>query len=147
MPGKVKYHELSGEEKKKYLGEFYSMVALLKSRDQVKRFFKDLLTLSEIVMISRRIQIAKMLLEGYTHEMIRTKLKVGLNNICQVEKWLNNGFGGYKEMIGEYKNKYREKDEFEKFGYPPFSPEWVQNKYPAFYLLSNILGNSKKSKK
>ncbi len=144
MSGKVKYHELSNEEKKKYLGEFYSMMALLKSRDQVKRFLKDLLTLSEVVMISRRIQIAKMLLKGYTHEKIRKKLKVGLTNISQVEKWLNNGFGGYKEMIAEYKKKYKERDEFEKYGYPPFSRKWVQNKYPAYYLLSNILGGKRK---
>lgn len=144
MSGKVKYHELTTEEKKKYLGEFYSMMALLKSRDQVKRFLKDLLTLSEVVMISRRIQIAKLLLEGHTHEQIRNKLKVGLTNISQVEKWLNNGFGGYKEVIREYKKKYREKDEFEKYGYPPFSSEWVRNKYPAYYLLSNILGGKRK---
>lgn len=147
MPGKVRYHELSNDEKKKYLGEFYSVVALIKSRDQAKRFFKDLLTLSEIVMISRRIQIAKMLLEGYTQEEIRKKLKVGFTNISQVEKWLNNGFGGYKELIKEYKKKYREKDEFEKYGHPPFSREWVQNRYPAYYLLSNIIGNITKDKK
>lgn len=144
MPGKVKYNELTEEEKKKYLGEFYSMMAILKTRDQVKRFLKDLLTLSETVMISRRIQIAKMLLEGYTQEEVRKKLKVGLNNISQVEKWLNNGFGGYKEAIKEYKKKYKEKSDFEKYGYPPFSREWVQNKYPAYYLLSNILGKRNK---
>jgi uncharacterized protein YerC len=62
MRGKVKYHELSEFQKRKYLGEFYSMISLLRTRDEVKKFFKDLLTLSEVVMISRRLQIAKMLL-------------------------------------------------------------------------------------
>jgi len=61
MPGKVRYHELSEYERKTYLGDFYSMVSLLKNRDEVKNFFKDLLTLSEVVMISRRIQVAKLL--------------------------------------------------------------------------------------
>ncbi len=147
MSGKVRYHELSEDEKKKYLGEFYSVVALIKSRDQAKRFFKDLLTLSEIVMISRRIQIAKMLLEGYTQEGIRKKLKVGFTNISQVEKWLNNGFGGYRELIKEYKKKYKTKDEFEKYGHSPFSREWVGSRYPAYYLLSNIIGSIGKNKK
>ncbi|GBE16587.1 hypothetical protein BMS3Abin15_00408 [bacterium BMS3Abin15] len=45
MPGKVKYHELSSGEKKKYLGEFYSMVSLLKNRDEVK-FFSGTYSLS-----------------------------------------------------------------------------------------------------
>ena len=71
MPGKVRYNQLSDFEKKKFLGEFYSMISLLRGRDEVKKFFKDLLTLSEVVMISRRIQIAKMLLDGFDYEEIR----------------------------------------------------------------------------
>jgi len=143
MAGKVKYHELSDSEKKKYLGEFYSMVALLKNREEVKSFFKDLLTLSEVVMISRRIQVAKMLLEGYTHEDIRKKLKIGFTTISQVEKWLNNGFGGYKKIIRKYKKKYKELDEFDKYGEVPFSSEWVRKKYPMYYFLSNLINRKK----
>ncbi len=141
MAGKVKYHELSENEKKKYLGDFYSMVASLQDRDEVKNFFKDLLTLSEIVMISRRIQIARMLLENKTHEEIRRTLKVGFNNISQVERWLYNGFGGYKTTVGKYnkKQKQKERDAFEKYGYPAFSKDWVRKKYPLHYLLTNML--------
>ncbi len=145
MAGKVKYHELTNDEKKKYLGEFYSMIALLRSRDEAKKFFKDLLTLSEVVMISRRIQVAKMLLEGCTYEQVRRKLKIGFNTINQVEKWLHNGFGGYKEVIKKYKKKYPEKDEFDKYGHPSFSPEWVRKKYPAYYVLFNLLSRKDKS--
>lgn len=144
MAGKVKYSELSDNDKKKYLGDFYSMVSLLKNRDEVKNFFKDLLTLSEIVMISRRIQIAKMLLEGYNYREIQKKLKIGLSTICQVEKWLNTGSGGYKETIKKYNKKYPEKDDFEKYGYTPFSREWVRKKYPLHYLLSNLVRKGKK---
>jgi len=135
----VKYHELSEQEKKKYLGDFYSMVALLKDRNEVKNFLKDLLTLSEIVMISRRIQIARMLLEGYKYQEIRKKLRIGLATISQVEKWLNNGFGGYRETIKKYKKKYPNKDDFEKYGFPTFSHEWVRKKYPMHYFLSNLI--------
>ncbi|PIP26482.1 MAG: hypothetical protein COS71_03125 [Candidatus Moranbacteria bacterium CG06_land_8_20_14_3_00_40_12] len=139
MPGKVKYNNLSEFEKKKYLGEFYSMVALLKDREEVKSFLKDLLTLSEVVMISRRIQIAKMLLEGNTQEEIRRKLKVGFTNINQVERWVNNGFGGYKKIIKKYQKEYPDKNEFEKYGYTPFSREWTRKKFPLHYLLINLL--------
>lgn len=143
MPGKVKYNELSEKEKIKYLGDFYSMVSLLGSREEVKNFFKDLLTLSEIVMISRRIQIAAMLLEGYTYEEIRKKLKVGSANITQVEKWVNNGFGGYKKTIEKYNKKYKNKDNSRKYNFP-FSHEWVKQKYPLYYLLSNIIKEKNK---
>ena len=80
MSGKVKYNQLTDFEKKKYLGEFYTMISLLKNRDEVKNFFKDLLTLSEVVMISRRIQIARMLLEGESYDEIKKKLRVGSAN-------------------------------------------------------------------
>lgn len=139
MSGKVRYHELSESEKKRYLGDFYSMVALLKTRDETKRFFKNLLTLSEVVMISRRIQVAKMLLEGHTYEEIRKKLKIGIATISQVEKWLYNGFGGYKETIKKYNKQYPGKSDFEKYGHVPFSPGWTRKKYPLHYLLSNLI--------
>jgi TrpR-related protein YerC/YecD len=136
MPGKVKYHNLTSEQKKKYLGEFYSMVALLGSRNEVKNFFKDLLTLSEVVMISRRIQIAKMLLEEHSYEKIKKELKVGGTTISQVEKWLHGGFGGYKKAIRTYKNKYKKTSNLSA---TPFSYEWVRKKYPIHYLLSNLI--------
>ena len=139
MAGKVKYHNLSQLEKKKYLGDFYSMVALLKSRDEVKNFFKDLLTLSEVVMISRRIQVAEMLLEGYNYDKIRKRLKIGLTTISQVEKWLFDGFGGYKKTIGKFQEKNKAKSDFDQFGEIPFSREWTRKKYPLHYLLSNLL--------
>jgi len=139
MSGKVKYHELSEVEKKQYLGDFYSMVASLKNRDEVKNFFKDLLTLSEVVMISRRIKVAKMLLEGQKYEDIRRKLKIGVATITQVERWLFNGFGGYRKTIGEFQKNHKEKDDFKKFGEIPLSREWTRKKYPLHYLLSNLL--------
>jgi TrpR-related protein YerC/YecD len=136
MAGKVKYHELTEAEKKIYLGDFYAMVSLLKSREEVKNFFKDLLTLSEIVMISRRIQIAKMLLKGYTHDEIRKKLRVGFANIAQVEKWLNNGFGGYRKTIEKY-NKKRKDNPGTKFK-KPFK-ESMMKKYPFHSLLWDLI--------
>jgi len=138
MPrGKVKYHELNKFEKKKYLGEFYTMVSLLRSRNEVKNFFKDLLTLSEVVMISRRLQTAKMLLEGETYETIGKQLKISSVTIAHVERWLNNGFGGYKDIIKRYKRKKEYK--LKNNNYTPFSLTAIRKKYPLHFLLLNLL--------
>jgi TrpR-related protein YerC/YecD len=141
MAGKVRYNQLSDFQKKKYLGELYNMISLLGSREEVKKFFKDLLTLSEVVMISRRIQIAKMLLEGKSFEDIRTEMKVGSNTISHVERWLNNGFGGYKEIIKRHeKNKTKKNEEIEKrMSTAPFSWKAIKRKYPLHFLLLNAL--------
>ena len=142
MPGKVKYNQLSDFEKKKYLGEFYTMVSLLKSRDEVKEFFKDLLTLSEVVMISRRLQAARMLLDGATHDEISRKIKMGVATVAQVEKWLNNGFGGYKKVIRRYKKGSA--GDVKKIPAPPFSWQHIKRKYPLHFLLLNLLEERKK---
>jgi TrpR-related protein YerC/YecD len=144
MSGKVKYHQLTEAEKKKYLGEFYTMVSLLRTRDEVKNFFRDLLTLSEIVMISRRIQVARMLLEGHTNRSIRERLNIGLSTINQVNKWLNNGFGGYKKVIKEFKkNKQSAKNKFAIEYSDPFSLSGLRKRYPGHFLLLNLLAKNK----
>jgi TrpR-related protein YerC/YecD len=137
MRGKVKYHNLSDFEKKKFLGEFYSVIAQLKTRDEVKNFFKDLLTLSEVVMLSRRIQIAQLLLRGETHDDIRRNLKVGFGTIAAVERWINDGFGGYKEMIDRYKKKHNIK-KWDGSGDFPYSANWLRKKYPLHFLFWNL---------
>lgn len=139
MRGKVKYHELSEFQKKKCLGEFYSMVSLLRTRDEVKKFFKDLLTLSEVVMISRRLQVAKMLLEGRTYEEIQGSLKTATATIHQVEEWLNHGFGGYKNVIARYKKKEVKKMKKGKEILTPFTLSHMRKKYPLHFLLLNLL--------
>ena len=144
MPGKVRYNELSEYQKKKYLGDFYDMVALLKDKEEVKNFFKDLLSLSEVVMISRRIQIAIMLRDDCGYDEIRKELKVGYTTISQVEKWLHNGFGGYKKAIESYNKKNKSKKEFDPEEMTPYSPAWVRKKYPLYYLLENIVNKKGK---
>lgn len=123
------------------------MVSMLEGKEEVKNFFKDLLTLSEVVMISRRIQIAKMLLNGDSIEKIIKKLKVGNATISQVSRWLNNGFGGYKTIIRKFNKqenilatKRRLKDS------APFSLDWMRKKYPAHFLLLNSLMDKKSLK-
>jgi TrpR-related protein YerC/YecD len=142
MRGKVKYQNLSTFERKKFLGEFYSIIAQLKTREEVKNFFKDLLTLSEVVMLSRRIQSAQLLLQGETHENIRKKLKVGFGTIAAVEHWLRDGFGGYKEMIERYKKKYGVK-KWDGRGDFPYSFKWLRKKYPLHFLLLNLISKDK----
>lgn len=143
MRGKVRYSELTDFEKKKFLGEFYSMISLLRSREEVKGFLKDLLTLSEVVMISRRIQIAKLLLKGKTYEDIMKNLKVSAATISQVEKWVNNGFGGYKKIIKRHGKKQLQKKDYSSKVITPFTLNHIRKKYPLHFLLFNLLARKK----
>lgn len=142
MGGKVKIHNLSEGEIKKNFGDFYLMASLLQDKEDAKKFFKDLLTTSEMVMITRRIQIAKRLLRGESYEEIIERMKVGKTTIGQVDRWLNYGFGGYKDIIKKYKeeNKKRTKRYNKNIeGYFPFSFKYLRKKHPAHFALINLL--------
>ena len=97
---KVNPRKINSTDRMKYLDLLWTSVATLKSREEVKNFFKDLLSESESIMLSRRIMIAKYLLEGLTYNEIRARLRVGDNNIAKVHSWLVSGFGDMKKLFG-----------------------------------------------
>lgn len=141
MVSRVKDYHLSEDEKRKYLSDFYSLVSSLKNREEIKNFFKDLLSFSEIIMISRRIQIAKMLLKNNKYEYITEKLGVGKGTISRVNVWLDNGFGGYRKTI----MSLREKDRKINMQYwknaektTPGSIGELKKRYPGHFLLLDI---------
>lgn len=74
-------------------------VAKLKNESQVVNFLNDLLTESEFVMIVRRLEIAKMLLDGNSYYEIRTSLRVSPQTIQTVREKLNKSHGGYLNFI------------------------------------------------
>ena len=78
MPGKVKYHELSEHEKKTYLGDFYSMVSLLKTRDEVKNFFKDLAKKKVLKIITKNPILPKKKEKGFNPRARSAKLWVAV---------------------------------------------------------------------
>ena len=139
---KVNPRRINNLDRMKYLDLLWTSIATFKSRDEVKNFFKDLLSESEAIMLSRRIMIAKYLLEGMTYEEIRVRMKVGYYNIARVHSWLISGFGGYEKAIKEF-NKALDKRGVNKIPVRPFSFEWLRKKYPLHFLLFNLLLDKK----
>jgi TrpR-related protein YerC/YecD len=136
---KRKIYEVDNKERYAMLDEFFGMVAEIKNREQASRFFKDLLTPSESLMLTRRIAIAKLLLEGWTCVEISQKLKVGTNTINYVNRWLYTGFGGY---LNELKNSRTIKEFRDKM--PVTAWGMLKKKYPAHFLLFNLIDEFKK---
>ncbi len=127
---KRKVHEVDQRERHSMLNDFFRMIAKLKTQKDAANFFRDLLTPSESLMLIRRIEIAKMLLEGWNFEEIRGKLKVGYNTINGVNRWLYSGFGGYLKELQQFKSKKEFQRQIAK-------NEWqrIKRKYPAHFLI------------
>lgn len=141
---KANYYNLSREEIDEHLHQMYKAIAGLKTEKEVENFFKDLLTLGELVMLARRIQIALLLLRGLTHLAIIEILEVGKTNINNVDKWLNYGFGGYRNLIKKAKTSKGYVDYKSDFAFSFFD---LRNKYPAHFWLINLIIDSDKEKK
>ena len=94
---KVDPRSIDTKSKMKYLDLLWTSIAQLKTRNEVKLFFKDLLSESDSIMLARRIEIAKLLMEGKSYMSIAQELKVGMDTINRVQRWLISGSGGYEK--------------------------------------------------
>ncbi|MBU4368270.1 hypothetical protein KJ575_00925 [Patescibacteria group bacterium] len=145
---RVNPRTLDSKTKMRYLDLLWTSISQLESRDEVKQFFKDLLSQSEAVMLARRIEIAKRLLEGESYESIILNLKVGKDTVSKVQRWLTSGFGGYEKAISGF-----QKEMNRRFTKPskggdsaPYSFNWMKQKYPLHFLLFNLISEDKKFK-
>lgn len=96
---KFNTRQLNPQERIQLLDLLWTSTAKLKSQEEIKNFFKDLLSESETIMLARRILIAQELLKGKTYDEIIKKYKVGKSTVANVYRWLDSGFGGYKKTL------------------------------------------------
>src|SRR3989338_8182216 len=133
---KVVPRKLSKDVKKKYLDVLYTAITSLRSRDEVKKFLRDLLTESERIMIGRRIIIAQRLLEDKSYMEIKQELSVGVDTIMRVHKWLEDENYGYEETIKKLEKEYKNRRRWNEKN--PRTSEFarLKRRYPLlFYFL------------
>ena len=98
-------NKLSKKHRDALVKEFSKILSDLKEPAEIQNFLHDLLTESEEVMLARRLQVAKMLVNDYSYDEIRSKLKVGYDNIRSVRHFLDFGWGGYLKAVKGKKKK------------------------------------------
>jgi len=123
------------------IGEFYDTINSLKDRDEVRFFFKSLLTPDEIATLMRRVEIAVLLSAKYKYNDITRILGVGNDKISNVQRALQQDDNGYKiivERLIENRKKRLKKEK--KSNKKDLSPvDVVKKKYPAYFLLDSLL--------
>jgi len=103
-----KYFRISNKEREELLEEFCKALSVLKNPQEVMNFLTDLLTREELIMLARRIKIAKLLIEGKDYREIEGLLKVGTPTIARVNRWLSEGGEGFR-LIAERTEKEKPK--------------------------------------
>ena len=73
----------------------------LKNRDEVERFFRDLMTKQEIDEFSKRLLAAKMLSQDIQYNAITEKTGLSSTTVARISKWLKGPIGGYRLVLNK----------------------------------------------
>lgn len=74
-------------------------VLALKTPDEARRFFRDLLTEQELLEFGRRWKAARMLNAGRPYTEIVETTGLSSTTVARISKWLKTGMGGYRMML------------------------------------------------
>ena len=101
----ISSEEKNGVWSKLQQPDLFKAFLSLKNEDELKAFFRDLMTEKELVEFDMRWGIAKMLDSGMTFAQIEAKTGISPITITRINKWLKDGCGGYKMMIDRLKER------------------------------------------
>lgn len=74
-------------------------VLSLKTREDARRFLRDLLTPDEIEEFAKRFRAAEMLSRRVPYTSIVRQTGLSSTTVARVSKWLNGREGGYRRVI------------------------------------------------
>jgi TrpR-related protein YerC/YecD len=83
--------------------DLFRVILSLKDVSETRKFFRDLLTESEIIEFGKRWQAAQMLARKVSYTEIEKKTGLSSTTVARVAKWLHDGEGGYKLMLKRLK--------------------------------------------
>ena len=74
----------------------YEAILKLKDLDECKRFFDDLCSVTELMAMEQRYEVARLLNQGLIYNTIMEKTGASSAIISRVNRCLQYGAGGYK---------------------------------------------------
>ncbi len=77
------------------LDDLADAVLSMRTRDEARRFLRDLCTLPELEALTHRWQIARLLDEGAPYLEIAERVPTSTATVTRVAQWVRHGTGGY----------------------------------------------------
>lgn len=121
-----------------FINNFWDGATLLSNKDEVKTFLRELLSHTETKMFAKRLQVAKMLLEGYDYLTIGNFVKVTAPTIAKMNNTLHTGGGGLKAVVSHLQ-RLEEKREHRLRVLDPESLENLKRRYAAYFWPMEII--------
>ncbi|RXT04948.1 YerC/YecD family TrpR-related protein [Ammoniphilus sp. CFH 90114] len=82
--------------KGKELDQLFHAILSLKNIEECYTFFDDLCTINEMKSMAQRLEVARMLSEGFTYNQIEDETGASTATISRVKRCLNYGNDGYQ---------------------------------------------------
>lgn len=83
----------------------FDAILTLRDKEECYTFFEDVCTINELLSISQRYEVAKMLREGNTYLEIANATGASTATISRVNRSLNYGNDGYDMVLERVKAK------------------------------------------
>jgi TrpR-related protein YerC/YecD len=144
----MKTPRLSKENQEQLLQDFCEALAVLRTPQEVLPFITDLLTKTELTTLLKRLQIARLLLEGREYRTIEQSLRTGHGTIARVASWLAESGEGFR-MIVERIPKKQNKNTSSRYE----KSEWdkLKRRYPMMFwpqlLLEEVVRSADQKEK
>ncbi|HET7616430.1 MAG TPA: YerC/YecD family TrpR-related protein [Bacillales bacterium] len=87
------------------LDQLFEAIMSLKDKEECYRFFDDLCTMGEIQSLAQRLEVARMLQEGFTYHKIEAETGASTATISRVKRCLNYGNDGYQMTLDRIRNE------------------------------------------
>ena len=84
--------------------KLFDAILSLKDKEECYRFFEDVCTINELLSLSQRFEVAKMLRERKTYLEIAEKTGASTATISRVNRSLNYGNDGYDMVFSRMQN-------------------------------------------
>ena len=78
------------------LDDLVDALLTMRTREELKRFLRDLCTLSELEALSHRWQTARLVDEGVPYLEIAQRVPTSTATVTRVAQWVRHGAGGYR---------------------------------------------------
>ena len=92
----------------------FEAILCLKNKEECYTFFEDVCTINELLSLSQRFEVAKMLTDKRTYLDISEKTGASTATISRVNRSLNYGNDGYEMVFERMKAKENKKEELKK---------------------------------
>ena len=91
------------DKEQKNMHQYYRADMALQDEEECRKFFDDVATIKEVIDLSARLEVARMLDSGAVFSEISRETGASSATISRVNKCLTYGEGGYRIVIDRIK--------------------------------------------